>query len=108
GRELAPWHNDRRFRQILGDTRDVRGIIDSGVDLLFIDSGTEHVYSLISAEWRLYESCLTDRAIVVCDDIRVNDMPRFWDELPYEKMDVGGAESSGFGVFQYVRGDNGL
>lgn len=102
GIKLSRWSSDPRLRQILGDTREVRDQITGGVDFLFIDSGTEHVYSLISAEWALYESALADEAIVVLHDILVNDMPRFWDELPYEKVVVDSLPP-GLGVFRYVR-----
>lgn len=102
GVQLAPWAGDPRLRMILGDTREVRGQVDGGVDFLVIDSGTEHTYSLISAEWALYESALADRAVVVLHDIFVNDMPRFWDEVKYEKEVVLHSDP-GLGVFRYVR-----
>lgn len=85
GIELLPWANDKRLKQILGDTREVSEQIPNGIDLLFIDSGTEHINALISAEWKLYAPKLVDGAIVICDDLTHNDMMDFWNSLPYEK-----------------------
>lgn len=104
GSELAPWRNDPRLARFLGDSREQSTYQmwnPNSIDLLFIDS--DHTYACVSEEWRLYEPALADRAIVCLDDIRMNDMERFWDELPYEKMamDFG---PFGFGVVQYERG----
>lgn len=106
GRHLAAWKSDHRLTQILGDTRDeaVAKQVAGPIDLLFIDSGTEHTYDLIAAEWDLWESALADCAVVCMDDL---DFPgggirRFWDALPYDKIELA-ISPFGFGVFQYER-----
>lgn len=108
GVELTPWQYDERLLKVFGDTRSCRAYVDDReIDFLFIDSGDrDHNFSLISEEWRLYESALTDTAVVCCDDIHFpgSDMERFWEPLPYEKVDTGKLlHDSGFGVFRYVR-----
>ncbi len=100
GIELEPWKNDPRLHQILGDTREVRTQIAYGIDLLFIDSG-EHSYAQVSHEWALYKSVLMEGAIVCMDDIDANDMPRFWEELPYAKLSLPSLSPFGFGIFRY-------
>lgn len=100
GIELLPWKDDKRLTQILGDTREVSNQVPSGIDLLYIDSGTKHTNALISAEWVLYKHKLVDKAIVVCDDINHNDMRDFWDPLPYEKQEIWNGLA---GVFRYVK-----
>ena len=111
GIELKPWERDGRLCQALGDTRD-DGIVDyvgdvfnpPGYGLLFIDSGTTHDFPLIAEEWRLYRPMLTDEAIVCVDDL---DFPgggirKFWDALPYEKVELPLSQFK-FGVFKYKR-----
>ncbi len=100
GVELWPWRSDERLMQLIGDTRDPAIVeqVDSGIDLLYIDSGTEHTYSLISEEWRLYAPKLADGAIVVCDDLDHNDMMRFWGERTEEKTLMFGGR---MGMFRH-------
>lgn len=100
GEKLAPWIDDPRLYQLLGDTRDqtVVRLVDDGIDLLYIDSGTEHTCALISAEWELYRPKLIDGAVVVCDDINHNDMREFWDPLPYDKVEIWNGTA---GLFVY-------
>jgi cephalosporin hydroxylase len=77
--------------------------IPVNVDFLFID--TEHTYEQVSREWAVYKRWLLDGAIVALDDIRMNDMPRFWNELQYEKLDLTEFchPESGFGVFRVTQ-----
>lgn len=98
GAELYPWRDDFRLLELLGDTRDpgVAKLVDDHIDLLYIDSGTEHTYALISAEWTIYEPKLSDGAVVVCDDINHNDMRLFWDPLPYDKCEIWGGNAGLF------------
>lgn len=105
---LNPWDNDPRLFRVLGDTRDeavVKQVRASApYDFLFIDSGTTHDFPLISAEWVLYEPMLVGEAVVCVDDL---DFPgggirRFWDALPYEKVELP-VSTYGFGVFLYRR-----
>lgn len=99
-------YGDSRFRLVIGDDLDLSIYDDnlpSNVDFLFID--TEHFYSQIMKEWDLYRDFLLEGALVVLDDIRLNDMPRFWDMLRYPKEDLTSlCHPSGFGVFEYRRG----
>ena len=73
----------------------------SGIDLMFID--TEHNYEQIAQEYALYGPFLRNGAMVVLDDIHLNDgMTRFWNEIPHPKVDTGDAlHWSGFGIFQH-------
>ena len=102
GKVIRSYSADRRLTQILGDTREVHDQIAPGIDFLYVDSGTDHVYSLVAEEWRLYEPKLADETICCFDDISVNDMPRFWDELPYDKIKT--PINGGFGIVHYKRG----
>ena len=70
------------------------------LDFLFID--TLHEYRQIRDEWKIYKNLCKPGAIVILDDILMNDMPKFWVELPYPKMDISkDCHPSGFGVFIY-------
>lgn len=102
GCELKDYASDFRLVQMLGDSRELRTAATKFCEMMFIDSGTEHTYSLVSEEWRVWESALTDRALVLLDDIDANDMRRFWDELQHEKLLV---PLSGhlFGIVGYRR-----
>lgn len=71
-----------------------------GIDLLFVD--TEHTFDQVSAEWRIYRHLCRQGALVILDDILIDDMPRFWDALLYPKLDLTTeCHRSGFGVFRY-------
>lgn len=74
------------------------------IDYLFID--TEHNYEQISKEWEIYKPFLSDKALVVLDDINVGDMNKFWEELKYPKLDISQYHDSGFGFFIFNREDN--
>lgn len=97
GVELAPWHGSNRVIQVLSDTRDAAWRLPNNVvDLLYIDS--THTYECVRAEWMLYYVKLIDGAIVVLDDLDHDDMMRFWQELPYEKILIHGGR---VGMFRY-------
>lgn len=102
GAELRPWKNDPRLTQILGDSRKYYVEVKPGVDFLFIDSGEQHTFDLISEEWRLYRPLLVTGALVCLDDIHANDMDVFWSRLPYPKIAVDTFSPFGFGVFKYI------
>jgi len=72
------------------------GIDLAGVDFLFMD--TDHTYTLATKEWETYRRFLADNALVVFDDITVNDMGRFWDELACAKLATGASHCGGFGL----------
>jgi predicted O-methyltransferase YrrM len=95
--------SDPRLRLVFGNDLDLsiyRDVIPNNIDFLFMD--TDHSYQQISREWLIYQYLLKDGAIVVMDDIRLNDMYKFWEELPYEKLEItDDAHWSGFGVFVF-------
>ena len=105
GRELLPWASDQRLMQLLGDTRDMHKLIKlDSIDFMFMDSGVDHNYELLAAEWVLYAPTLVDRALVCVDDL---DFPgggvrRWWNELPYERVENGRGPYN-FGVFLFKR-----
>jgi len=69
--------------------------------MLFID--TDHTFNQISAEWKIYKNLCNPGAIVILDDIRMNDMLDFWKSLPYPKLEITKkCHFSGFGFFLYT------
>jgi len=63
---------------------------------MFID--TDHTYAQVSKEWELYRPRQSEQCLVVFDDITMNDMGRFWDELTCAKLETGGTyHYTGFG-----------
>jgi hypothetical protein len=75
-------------------------LLPVNLDFLFID--TLHEYYQVSYEWKIYKNLCKSNSIVVLDDILLNDMPKFWAELPYPKIDISSdCHNSGFGVFIY-------
>jgi hypothetical protein len=50
----------------------------------------------------IYKDLCKDGALIVLDDIRMNDMYGFWEELAYPKLEItADCHESGFGVFLY-------
>lgn len=97
--------DDVRIRFVFGNDLDLSifgGNIPFDVDFLFID--TDHTYQQIAKEWSVYQHLLSNEAIVVLDDIRLNDMYRFWQELDYKKLETtDDCHISGFGFFVFRR-----
>ncbi len=102
--DLTPFSYDNRLKIVFGnDLEDsVFNEVGSGFDMMFSDS--EHCYEHVVVEWEKYRHTLEDGAIVVMDDIRLNEgMSRFWDSLQYEKIDTGvDLHFSGFGLLRYT------
>lgn len=99
--QLGPLLYDLRLRRVLGDDLDLgiyEGRPPQGVDLLFVD--TLHEYGHVTRELELYLPLLSPGAVVVMDDIHLNEgMARAWDELPLEKLEAGDQYHwSGFGI----------
>lgn len=99
---------DSRVKFLIGNSLDLSLYGEHGadiplnIDILWID--TAHYYEQVSAEFAVFEPLLADEAIVVLDDINLNDMRRFFDEVPYEKFDLtASCHKSGFGAFVYMR-----
>jgi len=61
------------------------------IDVLFIDSW--HRYDQAKKDWEAYEPLLNSSSLVICDDILegtpgsgIDNMVKFWEELPDEKF----------------------
>jgi hypothetical protein len=95
--------SDPRVKFVFGNDLNLSvygAMLPVGLDFLFID--TLHCYKQISDEWKIYKNLCKPNSIVVLDDILMNDMPKFWAELPYPKLDISeGFHESGFGFFVY-------
>ncbi len=67
-------------------------------DIWFID--TDHNYAQLSSELRLYDKFFKQGAIVLLDDITLNDgMKRAWSEIEYPKLSLPDLHHSGYGMF---------
>lgn len=102
--DLLPFDSDPRLSVIFGNDLEESVVdkIGDGFDMLFIDS--EHSYEQVSREWDIYRHKISNKAVVVMDDIHLNDgMEKFWNSIPYEKIDLGNSlHFSGFGAFHFV------
>jgi len=94
---------DTRLRLVSGNDLDLSIFGDDlpiGIDLLFVD--TDHTFVQLAAEWNIYRHLCNPGALVVLDDILMNDLPRFWETLPYPKLELTReCHFSGFGAFRY-------
>lgn len=89
--DFIPPHifNDTRFKFYTGNDLNLNifgNDLPVGIDILFID--TEHTFDQVSAEWKIYKNLCNPGAIVILDDIRMNDMFNFWESLPYPKLEL--------------------
>jgi predicted O-methyltransferase YrrM len=84
---------------LTGDSLNLLGIFDvDSIDLLFLDS--LHTYEHTKAEWEAFQSKLKPDALVLIDDITLDEgMKRFWDELPEPKLPLNHLHFSGFGAW---------
>ncbi len=104
--DFIPPHvlNDSRLKFYFGNDLNLNifgNDLSVGIDMLFID--TNHTFEQISAEWKIYKNLCNPGAIVILDDIRVNDMFGFWKSLQYPKLEITEkCHSSGFGFFLYT------
>jgi predicted O-methyltransferase YrrM len=91
---------DPRVRIVVGDDLDLATFGSqppTDIDLLFID--TVHSRAHVSAEWALYQPRCRAGALIVLDDIQLNDMPEFWNSITLPKLDVSAdCHHSGFGI----------
>lgn len=93
---------DHRVGFVFGDDLkyEVLREMDKLFDLLFID--TNHNAAHLRQELEIYLPFCVPGALVVLDDINVNDMREVWDSLPYPKIDISqDCHYSGFGAFIY-------
>lgn len=98
--------SDARMRFVTGNDLDLNiygEAVPAGCDLLFID--TLHESAHLTDEWAIYQHLCKPGALVVLDDIAVNDMPSFWERCPYPKLDISAeCHASGFGIFALAPG----
>lgn len=96
---------DARMNFVFGDVCDLSVYGDRvpmDVDLLFED--TIHRYRQTKDIFDIYENLLADRALVAIDDINVNDMRKFFDEIPHPKWDLTDiCHYSGWGLVLFER-----
>lgn len=91
--------------KILGDDLDLsiypKDIKLDQTDIWFIDS--LHTEEQLRKEFELYTQFFKKGAVVVLDDIHINEgMQKVWEELPYDKYDTTNPNHySGFGHFIY-------
>ena len=82
------------------DTRDpaikARLEKEGGIDLLFID--TEHSYAQAKAEFELFSKLVTQDGFILFDDIDINSVSKFWNELLCDKLELNHLHWSGFGI----------
>ncbi|MBC8555035.1 MAG: class I SAM-dependent methyltransferase [Candidatus Brocadiales bacterium] len=104
--EFIPPHvfNDSRLKFYFGNDLNLNifgNDVPVGIDILFID--TDHTFAQISSEWEIYKHLCNPGAIIVLDDIRMNDMSDFWNSLQYPKLELTEkCHHSGFGFFLYT------
>ncbi|HCT85283.1 MAG: hypothetical protein DKM50_09570 [Candidatus Margulisiibacteriota bacterium] len=101
-------YSDQRVKFVIGDALDLNSYLDNNIDIpIDIDifwTDTEHFYEQVAAEFDVYEPLFSDEAIIVMDDINMNDTRQLFDAMPFEKYDLTSiCHGSGFGVIHYVR-----
>jgi hypothetical protein len=70
--------------------------------LIFFD--TIHTYDQVKKEFDLYKDKLKDGAIILIDDIKINDKGVFFNEWEGEKYDLTDwCHISGFGLLIYKK-----
>lgn len=79
--------------------------IDIPIDIECLFTDTVHCYEQLSSEYQVYESLLADEAVIVIDDINLNDKRVFWEEVnchsKYDLTDL--CHGGGFGAIHYIR-----
>jgi hypothetical protein len=100
--------NDPRARLVFGDDLNL-SIYDcdlpTRIDFLFID--TLHELHHLQAEWQIYKHLCSDGALIVLDDIYLENLMEFWQSLTYPKLDISSdCHESGFGMFIYKEDDD--
>jgi predicted O-methyltransferase YrrM len=96
--------DDPRVSFIWGDVCSLEILKRVPIDIDFLFCDTLHYYSQIRDEVQLYQYLLADQAIVAIDDIYVNDMEKFWNEISYPKWDLTElCHTSGWGLFLFTR-----
>jgi len=98
--DLSHCLDDPRLRVLVGNDLDLAtfdGVDISDIDFLFID--TDHTCAQATKEWELYLPFLSENAIVVFDDITMNNMGAFWVPLDCARLETGTTyHYTGFGL----------
>jgi predicted O-methyltransferase YrrM len=102
--------NDDRVDFITGNCLDLNIYENSKFDIPFnIDilwTDTLHSLEQLSNEMSVYEPLLSNEALIVIDDINLNDKREFFDKSPYEKFDLTSVcHDTGFGVIDFKRNE---
>ena len=90
-----------QLRMIIGNDLDLsswpKDLDLEKTDIWFID--TEHEANQLRSELRIYRPFFKKGAIVLIDDIYLNDMYQVWLEITYPKLALPELHWSGFGMF---------
>jgi len=95
--------NFPNLKFVIGNCLDLN-IFDQipfNIDILFMD--TEHTYNQVSKEFSVYENLLSDTALLIVDDINVNDKYKFFLKFNGKKKNLKRLHGTGFGVLIYKR-----
>jgi predicted O-methyltransferase YrrM len=98
-----PVFQDNRIRFVFGNDIDpsiFNGNPPKDIDFLFID--TDHNYKHLKKESEIYFSLCKNGCLIIFDDVQSNDLPKFWNELNFNKLDITeDCHSTGFGIAEY-------
>ena len=75
--------------------------IPFNIDLLFLD--TEHTFDQVNKEFEIYKYLLSDKALVIVDDLNLNDKYKFFINFKGTKKNLTRIHCNGFGLFIYER-----
>jgi predicted O-methyltransferase YrrM len=95
---------DSQMHFIFGDvcSYNVINQLPKKIDILFTD--TLHYDFQLRDEWEIYQHLLADNALIVIDDININDKRKLFDEVNFEKRDLTDlCHANGFGLFLFKR-----
>ena len=96
---------------VFGDCVQLNSFLKAGIqiptDIDILWSDTIHYDEQVSAEFYVYEPLLADEALILVDDIHLNDKGKFFARMKYWKVDLAKeCHGNGFGVIHYVRPAN--
>ena len=93
------------FKCVIGDCLDLTIYQEKlPVDIDIMWSDTEHSCEQIQTEFGVYENLLADEALIIVDDIKLNDKFLFFEKWRYKKNELSKiCHENGFGIFLYKR-----
>ena len=93
------------FKCVIGDCLDLTIYQEKlPVDIDIMWSDTEHSFEQIQTEFGVYENLLADEALIIVDDIKLNDKFLFFEKWRYKKNELSKiCHENGFGIFLYKR-----